>query len=76
MKIELYSKENCKYCEMSARALEQSGLEFTTKKLDVDFDREFVVNNFPTARTFPIVVINGELLGGFQELSLMLERIK
>jgi glutaredoxin 3 len=73
--IELLSKDNCAYCEKAKFALEQQSLDYTVKKLDVDFDRDYVVENYPQARTFPIVVVNGEYLGGFAELSLMLERM-
>jgi glutaredoxin 3 len=75
MNIKVYSKPNCQYCDMSKRALEQSGLPFTVETLGEDFEREFIVENFPTARTFPIIVVNGDYLGGFAELSLMLEKV-
>lgn len=76
MKIRVLSKDNCPYCDMAKRSLEQTELEFSVEVLGTDFEREYVVENFPNARTFPIIEVNGEYLGGFQELSLMLERIK
>ena len=74
--VKVFSKENCPYCDMAKRALEQAEVPFESQTLGVDFEREFVVENYPQARQFPIIEVNGEYLGGFQELSLMLERMK
>ena len=35
--------------------------------LDVDFSREEMFKKFPTARTFPQITIDGELIGGYTE---------
>ena len=35
--------------------------------LDVDFSREDMIDRFPSARTFPQITINGELIGGYTE---------
>ena len=35
--------------------------------LDVDFTREQMFEKFPSARTFPQITINGELIGGYTE---------
>jgi glutaredoxin 3 len=36
--------------------------------LDEDFTREELFEKFPTARTFPQIVVDGESIGGFTEL--------
>lgn len=74
--VKVFSKENCPYCDMAKRALEHANIPYESQTLGVDFEREFVVENYPHARQFPIIEVNGEYLGGFQELSLMLERMK
>ena len=71
MLIEIYSKEQCPYCDMAERIAQQfiqeSHHKYTKFMLDVDFDREKMMELFPTARTFPQITINGELVGGYTE---------
>ena len=38
------------------------------EKLDEDFTQEELKALFPTARSFPIIVINGNYIGGYSEL--------
>jgi glutaredoxin len=33
-----------------------------------DFDREEMMKEFPTARTFPQIMFNGEKIGGYSSL--------
>ena len=40
--------------------------------LGVDFSREQVMEKFPTARTFPIVVVDGFYIGGYNQLEMRL----
>ena len=42
--------------------------------LDQDYTREDFFAKFPTARTFPQIIINGENIGGYHELVKWLER--
>ena len=35
--------------------------------LDVDFTREQMFKKFPSARTFPQITVNGQLVGGYTE---------
>ena len=42
--------------------------------LDQDYTREDFFIKFPTARTFPQIIINGESIGGYYELEKWLER--
>ena len=70
--IEIYSKENCPYCDAAERIAQQmvqETSEFTYKKymLDEYFTREELFEKFPTARTFPQITIDGESIGGYTE---------
>ena len=72
MKIEIYSKDQCPFCEMAvhkAQAMiqERSDISYKVYKLGVDFDREKMMEKFPTARTFPQIVVNDENIGGWKE---------
>lgn len=65
--IEIYSKDNCGYCDMAVKLADMNKLEYTLKKLDKDFTREELLEKFPRAKTFPVVTINGGVIGGFTE---------
>lgn len=68
MRIDIYSKEDCPYCQFAKEYLEMNDRVYTTYMLGRDFNRDDVVKQFPTARSFPIVVIDNEYIGGFNEL--------
>jgi glutaredoxin len=73
MHIEIYSKEDCPYCQYAIQKAESmsSYIEkvVTYKKymLGEDFTREELLEKFPTARTFPQITIDGESIGGWNE---------
>lgn len=66
--IKVYSKENCAYCSQAKRYLEKINKPYESLMLNEDFSRDDVVAKFPTARTFPIIVIDNEYIGGYNEL--------
>lgn len=67
MKVTIYSKPQCPYCDMAKALAEQKGHELTYKMLDQDFSREDLMETFPTARTFPQIIVDGEKIGGYTE---------
>lgn len=66
--IEIYSKPNCKFCVAAKSLLHSKNIEFQEKTLDIDFSRDDIIAEFPLAKTFPIVVIDGEYIGGYEQL--------
>ena len=56
------------YCVKAKNLCEQQGYEYTYKMLDEDFTREELFEIFPGARTFPQIKIDGENIGGYQQL--------
>ena len=66
--IEIYGKTQCPYCDMAKRLCETKEYKFVYKQLGEDFQREDVLELFPGARTFPQIKIDGENIGGYQEL--------
>ena len=73
MNIGVWTKPQCPYCDMAKQLLNQKGLEYTAVTLGEDFPRDDVVAKFPTARTFPIIPIDNEYIGGYNELKRKLE---
>lgn len=71
--IIIYGKTQCGYCDAAKRLCESRGLEFEYKQLDKDFTREVMVEEFPTARTFPQIVVSGNKIGGYDQLVKYIE---
>ena len=76
MKVEIYSKPQCPYCDMAKNLAEQKGYDLTYKMLDEDFDREALMETFPGARTFPQIIVDGEKIGGYQEFKKLVDEVK
>lgn len=69
MKIVMYSKDDCSYCDRARELLKITGKEFIEYKLGKDFTRETLKAVFPSAKTFPVIVLDNNYIGGYNELS-------
>ena len=76
MKVEIYSKPACPFCVQAKNLAEQKGYDLTYKMLDEDFSREQLFEVFPTARTFPQIIVDGEKIGGFTEFKALVDASK
>jgi glutaredoxin 3 len=70
--VTIYTKENCSYCTKAKMLLANRGIRYNELKLNEDFTREALVELFPSAMTFPVIVVDGFNIGGFTELNKML----
>ena len=66
--IEIWSKPQCPFCDAAVQICETKDLEFKKYMLDEDFNREEFTEKFPNARTFPQIIVDGELVGGYKNL--------
>lgn len=66
--IIVYSKPSCPACDGAKMFLKTKYLEYQLKQLDVDFTQQEIKELYPTARSYPIIVIDGTYIGGFNEL--------
>jgi glutaredoxin len=71
--IEIWGKTQCPHCEKAKQICEMRGLAYTYKQLGVDFEREQVLEEFPGARTFPQIKVNGDNIGGCDQFVTYLE---
>ena len=71
MIVEIYSKPACPFCVQAKALAEREGHELTYKMLDEDFSREELFEVFPTARTFPQIIVDGNKIGGFTEFKAL-----
>jgi glutaredoxin 3 len=67
--IEIYTKKDCAFCHSAKELLREKGQRFT--EIDVEKDpgklREMLERS-RGRRTVPEIFIDGELIGGFEEL--------
>ena len=66
--ITIYGKDQCGFCTMAEALCKNNNYEYVYLKLDKDYQKELITDNYPTARTFPVVLIDEEYIGGFKEL--------
>jgi glutaredoxin len=52
--------------------LEQKGIPYEERKIGDGYTREELLEAVPTARTVPQIFLDGELIGGFNELKTKL----
>ena len=80
MKIEIYSKPACPFCDkalfLAQQVVQESSHSYNKYMLDEDFTREELFEKFPTARTFPQITIDGESIGGYTEFEAFLRENK
>jgi len=74
--VEIYSKPACPFCVKAKALAEQQGYDLTYKMLDEDFTREELFETFPTARTFPQIIVDVEKIGGYTEFEALVEASK
>ena len=64
----IFSKDNCPYCDKAKFALQnESEVEVKNISAVASFKQELLEMN-PNARTMPQIFLNGELIGGFDDL--------
>ena len=80
MKIEIYSKPACPFCDkalfLAQQVVQESSHTYNKYMLNEDFTREELFEKFPTARTFPQITIDGESIGGYTEFEAYLRENK
>ena len=72
MKAEIFSKNNCIFCDKAKIRLNK--YKPIIHMLDQDYTKEDFFKKFPNAKTFPQIIINDEHIGGYYELKKWLER--
>ena len=76
MNVVLYSREDCSYCTRAKMILATRNIPYKELKLNEDFTKEYLLELFPSATTFPVVVVDGFNIGGFTELAKMITEQK
>jgi glutaredoxin len=69
----VWSKDHCPYCDQAKTLLTQRRIQFEEKKIGHGYTKEQLLEEVPTARSVPQIVINGKSIGGFTELKRYIE---
>jgi glutaredoxin 3 len=66
--VTLYTTDMCSYCRSAKALLESRGISYREVNLARDPDSRQELSEITGMITFPQIVIDGESIGGFQEL--------
>ena len=67
-KYTIYSKPNCSYCLQAKDLLTMEQLPFDYFTLGTHYDLQEFMELFPNARSFPMIVKDDEVIGGYNNL--------
>lgn len=68
MQAIIWSKHNCTFCDMAKNLLKQKDIPFEEKKIGEGYTKEELLEAIPSARSVPQIILDGEFIGGFNEL--------
>ena len=67
--VVIWSRDLCPYCVKAKNLLEIKGIEYEERNISAGiWTREQLLEACPGARTVPQIVINGVLIGGYDQL--------
>lgn len=68
MKAVIWTKENCTYCIQAKTLLNQKNIPYEENKIGSNYTVQDLLDVVPTAKTVPQVFLDGNLIGGFDQL--------
>jgi len=69
MNAVIWSKDGCTFCEQAKNLLKTKGIAYEERNINHGYTKQQLLEAVPTARTLPQIFLDGELIGGFSELS-------
>lgn len=64
----IWSKPGCVWCDRAKDLLTREGIPYVEKNIAKNATKEELLEAVPGARTLPQILIDGVLVGGYQEL--------
>jgi glutaredoxin 3 len=74
MNVTIYSKYDCPHCTAAKVLLSNRGITFSEQVLDIHFTRQTLTETYPSAKSFPVIVVDGFYIGGYTQLESMVNR--
>jgi glutaredoxin 3 len=69
----VWSKYHCPNCDQAKALLGQRGIKFEERKIGDGWSKEELLEEIPSARTVPQIILDGKLIGGVTDLKKYLE---
>jgi len=66
--IDIYSKENCDFCNKAKAYMKKHSIEYVEHQIGRDISRDDFIDLFPQAKTVPAILIDGKYIGGYMNL--------
>ena len=76
MKAVVWSKPACPFCAKAKNLLKNKGIEYEEKNIAEGFNIQDLLELVPNAKTMPQIWLDGEHLGGYDQLEAKLKEIK
>jgi len=71
--INIYGKHDCSYCISAKKLLDDRSIPYNYYLVGEDVGIDYVIENFPGVKMVPIVQVNGNYIGGFDQLKQYIE---
>ena len=69
MRAIVWSKDQCPYCVMAKDLLRTRGIEYEERNISQGaWTKEQLMEAVPNARTLPQILLNDNLIGGYEQL--------
>jgi len=68
IKVVLYTKDGCRYCNLTKELLQDKGIPYELVELTGNKDIFIKLANQTGQNTVPYVFVNGQFVGGYQDL--------
>jgi glutaredoxin 3 len=72
--IEIFSGPQCGFCKKAKELLDAKGLGYTDLDVSEEVHRNAFAERLPRARSIPQIFIDGEHIGGYEDLCIWDER--
>lgn len=73
MKVEIYSRPGCGYCDAAKDIFKDHGVHYIEYGVGSGISKEEFYEKFPGCRTVPQIVIDGKHIGGYGSLTEWIE---
>lgn len=70
----VYTQPNCSYCVKAKALIEEKGHTYTEFVIGRDISKEDFKAAYPDVLTVPLVVLEGQTVGGYQQLTESVNR--
>ena len=73
MNAVVWSSPNCLWCDKAKTLLKSKGIAYEEKLIGSVYKKEDLLEAVPGARSVPQIFLDGEYIGGFDQLAIKLQ---